>query len=189
MVAQRHHVEALAQCHVESMAQAMRLLEVAEGAARERDFLLQTMPLAPPNVNVNVNAPNPHSPPRPSHPPRAQVDFPEAPRAPVLLRDEGGLFRLVSQDDADAVHAQKAPLSPLSRPGPPLSSPGSAGPLAGDSPDDLESDHFRMFRFKVQMCNEARCHDWAQCPSAHPGRRRPGGTRGCTATRRCRAPT
>lgn len=160
-MAHRHHVEALAQCHVESMAQAMRLLEVAEGAARERDFLLQTMALPSPNASAS----NPPSPPRPGHPPRAHVDFPEVPRAPVLLRDEGGLFRLVSQDGPDALQAQKAP-----RPGPPLSA-GGAGALPGPSegPDDLESDHFRMFRFKVQMCNEARCHDWAQCAYAHPG--------------------
>ncbi|XP_057500724.1 zinc finger CCCH domain-containing protein 20-like [Actinidia eriantha] len=38
-------------------------------------------------------------------------------------------------------------------------------------PDDSgqDSDHFRMFEFKIRKCTRGRSHDWTECPYAHPG--------------------
>eukprot|EP00793_Prasinoderma_coloniale_P000885 PRCOL_00004035-RA len=35
--------------------------------------------------------------------------------------------------------------------------------------DEYQTDHFRMYEFKVHMCPKTRAHDWTECPFAHPG--------------------
>ncbi|XP_057431442.1 zinc finger CCCH domain-containing protein 23-like [Lotus japonicus] len=35
--------------------------------------------------------------------------------------------------------------------------------------DFSSTDHFRMFDFKVNLCQRGRPHDWTDCPYAHPG--------------------
>ena len=32
-----------------------------------------------------------------------------------------------------------------------------------------DTDHFRMYEFKVKRCPKLHAHDWTDCPFAHPG--------------------
>lgn len=46
-------------------------------------------------------------------------------------------------------------------------------PVGSSSQDDLnadecQSDEFKMYRFKVEMCNKKFVHDWRTCPFSHP---------------------
>ncbi|XP_020596057.1 zinc finger CCCH domain-containing protein 35-like [Phalaenopsis equestris] len=35
--------------------------------------------------------------------------------------------------------------------------------------EEYSSDEFRMYEFKIRLCNRSRSHDWTECPYAHPG--------------------
>ena len=44
----------------------------------------------------------------------------------------------------------------------------ASGDLSDLDREGFQSDYFRMYQFKVQLCPKTRAHDWTECPFAHP---------------------